>query len=347
LSVAPEAPVVERRSQSRGKERGYTPETNDNNHINTNTEVSSHRRPRSRNRRGSFGSQSEENITSAQTLINKRREMRERIAERQINAEKRHMKTFTDFDQIENVEVNDLADAMLHEWSDVATPRERRLSRDVRDGDRGRRGRSRSVVRDGFSKIRSASLNAFRKSSRSVSGIGDDDGKTVDSGKKSIASSMLGGFMKKKIGRSLSRSRSGLPEFDSRRHVVDDDEKSSRSSIMQRFSMSKRNTGSGRSFTSNRLSTTSKSDINYSTNSQDVWGYDHKEFSLTRLSKTSRSQGMVKSLGRNNSVGDGLNEYDSTRSDTYALNHGAAWIGGDDLTHYFKKKGSTSINSMN
>ena len=281
--------------------------------------------------------------------------MRERIAERQNNAlEKRHNRSINDIhmDENEKASVNDLANAMLHEWSDVATPRERRSSRELERGGATRRGRSRSVVRDGLSKIRSASLNAFRKSSRSV--IGDDDWNTVDTGKKSTSSSILSRIGKKKKNRSLSRGRSVVSEFDARsdcrsdsfalragggfNSTDDDDNRSSRSGIMRRFSLSKNSARSANrgSFKSSGTGTKSNSFHRETSSNQFRNSNGDEEFSrsslMRTLSKTSQSQGMVRSLSRNNSVGDGLNEYDTTRSESFATNRAETWFDRDDLT---------------
>ncbi|KAL3802279.1 hypothetical protein ACHAWO_002127 [Cyclotella atomus] len=363
LSVTPQAPAVERRSHSRGKERGYAPESTDDETCNTHNggispARSTERRDRSRNRRGTLDSDLQ--ISSAQALINRRREMRERIAERQINAEKRHNRSVTDLDTSEKAAVNDLANAMLHEWSDVTTPRQSRRSSREKGG--GRRGRSRSIVRDGLSKIRSASLTAFRKSSRSVSGL--DDANTVDTGKKSTASSILGKI--KNHGRSLSRGRSVASDFDARSDCRSesfaltsggafnsrDADNKSRSSIMRRFSIKSKENGRSQSYET-------QSDNFSQRSSDDIWGNKVEGFSRSnlarRLSKTSSSKGMVKSLSRNNSMGDGMNEYaaksheyNSTRSESYVTDQdqGLAWYEEDDLAIHsrFKKSPQTATN---
>jgi hypothetical protein len=363
LSVAPQAPAVERRSQSRGKERGYAPESTDDETYNTHGGISpahSLERDRSRNRRGTVDSVTQ--ISSAQALINRRREMRERIAERQINAEKRHNRSITELDSSEKAAVNDLANAMLHEWSDVATPRQGRRSSREKGG--GRRGRSRSVVRDGLSKIRSASLTAFRKSSRSVSGW--DDSNTIDTGKKSTASSILGKI--KHHGRSLSRGRSVSSDFDARSdcrsdsfsltggafYSKDDDNKS-RSSIMRRFSLKSKDNGCPKS---GPFHNETRSDNFAQHSSDEIWGTKEEGFArsnlLRRLSKSSLPQGTGKSLSRHNSIGDGMNEYaarsheyNSTRSESYVTqDQGLAWYEEDDLAIHsrFKKSPRATTN---
>ena len=357
LSTAPPPPTVERRSHSRGKERGYAAAESFDDESNRGN--NHERRPRSRNRRGTGD---ETNISSAQALINRRREMRERIAERQNNAlEKRHNRSTTDMDENEKASVNDLANAMLHEWSDVATPREPRSSREKDRVGANRRGRSRSVVRDGLSKIRSASLNAFRKSSRSV--IGDDDGNTVDTGKKSTSSSIFSRIGKK--NRSLSRGRSVVSEFDARSDCRsdsfalhagggfndDDDNRSSRSGMMRRFSLSKNNTRSARSSSFKSIGSERQSNsFNRETLSGDRFGSTNGDGGFSRsslmrtLSKTSQSQGMVRSLSRNNIVGDGLNEYDTTRSESFATNHADTWFDGNEMQSSFAKRPPTRGN---
>ena len=348
LSVPPQAPSVERRSTSRGKERGYTPETNDDDS-----------RPRSRNRRGTVDTDQDgnNNISSAQALIIRRREMRERIAERQSNAEKRNnMNRFiNDTDLSEKSAVDDLANAMLHEWSDVTKLKEQRSSRgrDRPEG-RERRGRSRSAVRDGISKIRSASLSAFRKSTsnRSVSGMGDD--RSTDTGKKSAVSSIFGRITRKK-DRSSSRGRSIVSDLDDQsdcksdsfalghgRAFNTDDDTASRSSIMKRFSMSKSKPASMRSSSrgsfrdsrrtkSNSFHLQTQSTDDFEATPINQFGNDDDGFSrsslLRRLSKknTTSSQGVVKSLSRNNSIGDGMNDYGTIKSDGFVAKSRPAW----------------------
>lgn len=379
LSVVPSAPAVERRSQSRGKERGYAPESNDDHRNQANTmgrispAPSTEHRPRSRNRRATNDSISgDTNISSsAQALIARRREMRERIAERQSNAaEKRHNRSNNDLDGSDKMVVNDLANAMLHEWSDVATgsnsTRERRSSREKDGGNRGgggRRGRSRSVVRDGLSKIRSASLSAFRKSTSSHSVIsGYDDANTVDTGRKSTASSIFA--MMKKHGRSLSRGRSVASEFDARSDCRSEsfalgggafnsnsDDNKSRSSIMSRFSMKAKESRRSRSRgKSNSFHRETQSDFNCGVNNQDVWGNEVEGVARStlsrRLSKSSPSHGMVRSLSRNNSMSEGMNEHNTTKSESFALNQGTPWYEEDslDIHSRFKKKSPQSSN---
>lgn len=327
LAVPPQAPSVERRSTSRGRERDYTPETNDD-----------ESRPWSRNRRGTVDTdQDGNNISSAQALIIRRREMRERIAERQSNAEKRNNmnRSINDTDPSA---VNDLANAMLHEWSDVAKPREHRSSRGRnRPEGRERRGRSRSVVRDGISKIRSASLSAFRKStsSRSVSGIGDDA--SIETVQKSAVSSILGRITRKN-DRSSSRGRSVVSELDDRSDcrsdsfvlrpggaLNSDDNTSSRSSIMKRFSVSNSKSFRSSSRGSFRGSARRKSNTfqqqtqwtKFEATRPDQWGNND---GLSRP-----SQGVVKSLSRNNSIGDGMNDYGTIKSDGFVRKSRTAW----------------------
>jgi len=96
------------------------------------------------------------NERSSEVLINRRREMRQRLTEKQTAAEYRrkggatHVVGETDHQSVRD---------------DVFEDRTRETRRSARSAERGERGRgrSRSRVRDGLSKIRSASLKAFRK----------------------------------------------------------------------------------------------------------------------------------------------------------------------------------------
>ena len=136
--------------------------------------------------------------TSAEELLSKRREMRERIRSRQDQA---------DAGQV--ARGRGRADSDGEGWDagnsfnadENASRGGRGRNRSGSDG-RGRaRSRSRSVVREGLSKIRSASIGPFgrRKSTRTI----DEDG-TVGSGRS--RSSSVRGLLRR---RSASRGRSG------------------------------------------------------------------------------------------------------------------------------------------
>lgn len=358
LSVQPQAPSVERRSQSRGKDRQFADDwSGDDRHHHVEGTSPSHtteRRPRSRNRRGSQVSGTENNnMSSAEALITRRREMRQRIAERQSNAEKRHGRSFNDLDQSEKVGVDHLADAMLNEWNSVTDDKVRRSTKEARDGDKGRRGRSRSVVRDGLSKIRSASLNAFRKSITSSHGAREEDNCTVDTGKRSTqsSSSIFSRLTKKKQGRSLSRSRSDAAEFDARGDCKsdsfalqpggafaspDDEIRSSTGSILQRFSLSKSKNDQVRSLSRGSFRDSgSKSGI-YASIDRDEWMTEQngenasRSSIIKRLSKTKQSKGALRSLSRSSSIDGEMDQYETTKSESFAMNRGTVWAFEDD-----------------
>ncbi|KAL3797118.1 hypothetical protein HJC23_000456 [Cyclotella cryptica] len=369
LSVQPQAPSVERRSQSRGKERHPADDWNEDDRHNhfegTSHSHATERRPRSRNRRDSQVSGLENNnVSSAEALINRRREMRQRIAERQSNVVKRHGRSFNELDQSEKAGVDHLADAMLNEWNSVTDEKVRRSSKEARDADKGRRGRSRSVVRDGLSKIRSASLSAFRKSITSSHGAREEDNGTVDTGRRSTQSStsILSRLKKKKQVRSLSRSRSVASEFDARSDSKsdsfalqpggafassEDEVKSSAGSILQRFSLSKSKNDQVRSLSRGSFRDSGANSEIHASNGADAWMTEESARSslMSRLSKTKQSKGTVRSLSRNGSIDGEMGHNDiheTTKSESFAMNHGTAWAFEDNdemhLSNRFSKR---------
>ncbi len=127
---------------------------------------------------------------SSEVLINRRREMRQRLAERQNAADHRRVGSAP---LAGDNDCQSVKDEVIEDW----TRETRRSGRSVERSERGR-GRSRSRVRDGLSKIRSASLNAFRKKDKKKV---DNEEQTVDSGRMSFRSLVSQG------SRLRSRSR--------------------------------------------------------------------------------------------------------------------------------------------
>ena len=113
---------------------------------------------------------------SSEVLINRRREMRQRLVERQNAAD--HRREGSGSADTGDKDYQSLKEGTIDDWN--METRRSVLSKE-RD-DRGR-GRSRSRVRDGLSKIRSASLNAFRKKDQKSS---DSEDRSVDSGRMSF-----------------------------------------------------------------------------------------------------------------------------------------------------------------
>ena len=128
-------------------------------------------------------------VSTADELLSRRRDMRDMIRERQSHATRGRS---TDYDE-------------QHRPTDNWSRRENiRSSEEVRS-----RGRSRSVVRDGLSRIRSASSRALHRKSTTKGNIGGDNDeiKTIDSGKSSSIFSIksLMDIGSRHRGRSLSR----------------------------------------------------------------------------------------------------------------------------------------------
>eukprot|EP00984_Skeletonema_dohrnii_P009242 scaffold3524_cov100-Skeletonema_dohrnii-CCMP3373.AAC.4 len=117
------------------------------------------------------------NERSSEVLINRRREMRQRLAERQNAADYRRGGSAS---QAGDIDYQAVKDEVVDDWNRDT----RRSARSAERSERGR-GRSRSRVRDGISKIRSASLKAFRKKDEKKI---DSEEQTVDSGRMSFRS---------------------------------------------------------------------------------------------------------------------------------------------------------------
>jgi len=122
------------------------------------------RERRSRSRGGAVDGGSSErqssngkNERASEVLINRRREMRQKLSEKQTAADYRRASSAS-----HAVGDIDHQSVCRDEVLEDRTRETRRSARSVERGERGR-GRSRSRVRDGISKIRSASLKAFRK----------------------------------------------------------------------------------------------------------------------------------------------------------------------------------------
>jgi len=155
--------------------------------------------------------------TTAEELLSRRREMRQKIAQRQSNVTSRRMEHRRGGSAGNGDDQISLKEEVLEGWTrqnDAGSTSRRSRGRME---ERGRpRGRSRSAVRDGLSKIRSASLNAFKKKGEKAIGgldLGDEEVRTVDSGSKrsTRSSSSFKRFMSKGKPRSLSRSRRKSP----------------------------------------------------------------------------------------------------------------------------------------
>ncbi len=165
------------------------------------------------------------NERASEVLINRRREMRQRLSEQQTAADYRRASCAVG--DIDHQSVRD-------EGFEDRTRETRRSAKSAERGERGR-GRSRSRVRDGISKIRSASLKAFRKkdqkksdkeeqrmsSTRSLVSQGSRirsrtlelEEQTVDSGRMSFRSLVSHGSSRLR-SRSRGRRVKSQREFD-------------------------------------------------------------------------------------------------------------------------------------
>lgn len=197
LEEQPRSPAIERRSQSReqkwsGSDTRFTVESGGVVYDSNEDVVTEEKR-----RHGCLP-RSPHQQSVAEDLLTRRRGMRQKIVEIKSSAQSRteHRRTLGTEQTEEYYPSND-----EEEWE--------RYPRNIESATRGRpierrRGRSRSSVRDGYSKIRSSSLNVFRK--KEVKSIDlDDEVRTVDSGRISMAS--LKHMISRCRPRSLSLSR--------------------------------------------------------------------------------------------------------------------------------------------
>jgi len=198
-----------RRSQSGGRSRMHGADFNNDQeaHIVGERKGVSRGRNRDRENLGSASMQNQQ--TTAEELLSRRREMRQKIAKRQSNVQSRmdHRRSGSGGPSEQAADDHlSLKDEVLEGWPRVSNSDAGSTSRRSRrvEGRSERRGRSRSAVRDSFSKIRSASLNAFRK--KGDKGIDlEDETQTIDTSKRSTSSFKRLLSMGKP--RSLSRSR--------------------------------------------------------------------------------------------------------------------------------------------
>ena len=152
---------------------------------------------------------------SSEVLINRRREMRQRLAERQNAADHRRVSSGADVGG--DRDYQSVRDEAMDDW----TMDTRRSGRSKERNERGR-GRSRSRVRDGLSKIRSASLNAFRKKDNKRA---ESEDRSVDSGRMSFRSLVSKGSRLRSRSRGRVKSVDGwdtTSAFDMQRSVSED-----------------------------------------------------------------------------------------------------------------------------
>ncbi|KAL9181603.1 hypothetical protein ACHAXT_010408 [Thalassiosira profunda] len=145
---------------------------------------------------------------TAEELLSRRREMRQRIAKRQTHAESKRDHRRAGSGGREEMSIgNEWQDGRSQSIESAAMRRRSRSRGRTDDRSEGRRGRSRSVVRDGISKIRSASLKPFKsKKGDSIGKSWDNEGESVGSGGTGRRSFKR--MLSKSKPRSLSRGRS-------------------------------------------------------------------------------------------------------------------------------------------
>ncbi|KAL3762151.1 hypothetical protein ACHAW5_003181 [Stephanodiscus triporus] len=203
LKDQPRPPAIERRSQSRERRR--------NTGGNSKLEFGIDRKASPADERRTVSSRGNANgdkdlgytqLSTAEELLRRRREMRHKIKERQS-------KDVSNISAQAAMDHLSLKEQVLEEWSCTQSEvrSTSRPSRMVDEKNVHRRGRSRSAIRDGFSKIRSASSRALRK--KWDKGTSDeDDSNTIDSGRQSTYS--FKSFLSVGTRRSLSRGRNNL-----------------------------------------------------------------------------------------------------------------------------------------
>lgn len=208
LEDRPSPPAIERRSQSR--ERDWRSSGRRTTVVAGDILHDSHEEPVTEGERqhGSIGRKRAESLTrtpnqpsTAEELMSRRRGMRQKIVEMKSGAQSRTDQRRTlGTEQTEEYYPSNDEEEWARSSGDIeSTTRDRPIER--------RRGRSRSSVRDGYSRIRSSSLNVFRKKGVKETD-GEDEVRTVDSGKLSIASS-LKNMISRYRPRSLSASHRG------------------------------------------------------------------------------------------------------------------------------------------
>lgn len=185
LKDQPSPPAIERRSQSRERDRIVIGDKKKS----VEKKRTGESRRRDANRDKNLGCTQG---SAAEELISRRREMRQKIMDRQSNTTQAAMVHTS------------LKEQVLEEWT-CTQSEVRSTTRSSRDEkNEHRRGRSRSLIRDGISKIRSASSRALRKMGNEGSDK-DDDSKTIDSGRQSTYS--FKSLLSLRSFRSLSRGR--------------------------------------------------------------------------------------------------------------------------------------------
>ena len=189
LKDQPRPPAIERRSQSRERKRNTSGVSK--------LPAGETRTDRNANGDKDLGYMQ---LSTAEELLSRRREMRQKIKERQSNVKEQILEESTSRPSRRAEKTNEQRrgrSTLSPSWRADKTNEKRR-------------GRSRSAVRDGFSKIRSASLRALRKKDNVTDG--EDDSKTIDSGRQSTYSfkSLLSIGSRRSLSRGRNKSQRGI-----------------------------------------------------------------------------------------------------------------------------------------
>lgn len=197
----PIPPAIERRSQSRERKwssiaRSTTANEAEGAYYISQAIVAKDEKRRGGNRGRSLPRTS---IRQSEELLSRRRDMRQKIIDMKSSVQSRteNRRTWGTEQNTDDYLPSNDEEEWVHSSNDTEANRRGRPSE-------RRRGRSRSAVRDGFSRMRSSSLNVFQKKAVQESDV-ENEVHTVDSGKLSIAS--FKHLLSRCRTRSLSLSR--------------------------------------------------------------------------------------------------------------------------------------------
>lgn len=230
LAEPPRAPAVERRSQSRdrrgererSKSKSRKSKSRSRGGGRLGHDEDSHGRGKRSGSRGrhqerdNYGDQQyQQRQSNAEEMLNRRREMRQKIAERQ-NRTRQGRAGSGNLDSLAKEE----GGGWPADYNDVASTANSRSGRSLRRGGSTGRGRSRSRVREGLSKIRSSSL--FGKKRIGGETLVAEEERTTYSAHTSSSKKSTSSF-KKFLSKGRSRSRGRLGRSPSANSQVSDE----------------------------------------------------------------------------------------------------------------------------
>jgi len=300
LENQPSPPSVERRSQSRERRRSSSKgRGNKTPGKERGSRGGSHGRNRSRTGSGDMlhGEQQQQQQPTTKDLLERRREMRQKIAERQQANQSR-------------IDHRSLKEEVLEGWSrggsGAKDSRSARGSRSRKSTDershkteeRTRRSRSRSRVRDGISKIRSSSLFSRKKGEKQHASSGDMwsaemETETIDTGKRSTSS------FKRFLSRGKSRSDSRDRRSSSRGRGGEQDGWAAKSeSFLEENDHDQKNLRQSGNFDARSMS--GKSARSERSGSLSLGMFKKSSRNNSKKRQQSKGGGMVRSLSRGN-----------------------------------------------